>query len=194
MGFEQVLGDSIATAEGQLVAGKRAALAAHINQACLSRQMRHHLAQPWAVFRVRLAPSAHAPWHPSPSPSLPMLPRLVPEHPAGLAGSPQPSSCPAAPPGCFAVAVPAPAHCHSGRSDRRSASTRTAADARSIAMPLSGRTASRVAEGSNSLAQRRIAPAGPANFTTPNPRAFVGAGDNRPLGAWGEQWQWRQCV
>uniref|UniRef100_A0A383VK58 Uncharacterized protein n=1 Tax=Tetradesmus obliquus TaxID=3088 RepID=A0A383VK58_TETOB len=71
-----------------------------------------------------------------------------------------------------------------GRSDRRSASTRTAADARSIAMPLSGRTASRVAEGSNSLAQRRIAPAGPANFTTPNPRAFVGAGDNRPLGAW----------
>ncbi|KAF6258149.1 hypothetical protein COO60DRAFT_1693701 [Scenedesmus sp. NREL 46B-D3] len=72
-----------------------------------------------------------------------------------------------------------------GQSDQSTASTRTAADARSIGMPFSGRTASRVSEGSNSLAQRRIAPAGPIINTTEAERPrFVGPGDNRPLGAW----------
>jgi hypothetical protein len=79
-------------------------------------------------------------------------------------------------------------HLNSGRSDQSTASTKTAADSRSIAMPLSGRTASRVAEGSNSLSQQRIAPAGPIINTTAEERPrFVGAADNRPLGAWGEQ-------
>jgi hypothetical protein len=77
-------------------------------------------------------------------------------------------------------------HPCSGRSDQSTASTRTAADSRSIAQPLPGRTASRVAEGSNSLSQQRIAPAGPLTPVPEGAPRFTGPGDNRPLGAWGE--------
>lgn len=68
--------------------------------------------------------------------------------------------------------------------DRTAGRTDTAADARSISQPGSGRTASKLNDISLSLAQNRIQDAG----TPPGPdNRFEGPTDDQQLGAWGEQ-------
>jgi hypothetical protein len=71
--------------------------------------------------------------------------------------------------------------------DKSSASTYTAGEVRAIAQLGSGRSAARVVERSASLAQNRLVPAALIVESTEEERPrFVGAEDDRSLGAWGK--------